>query len=125
VEIAPGSRPGPVGTAPEHGDLLMQIKKHDRVLKIEQIKLRHEPLSVFLVSNVELIIQRGDRLGDVARTMQPHMPWFSRQQLRGIAGYYFAMGERSARDRLTKPWRRKEFNSDPDRRYLEGIEVTT
>lgn len=99
----------------------MKIRKHDRVPKAEQIKLRHDPLSIFLIANVELVIERGDRLGDVARAMRPHMPWFSRSQLRGIAGYYFAMGERSAQGRSTRPWRRKEYNDHPDRVYLNGI----
>lgn len=99
----------------------MKITVHNNVLRHEEINITYNPMRVMLTGNVELLIEKGDKLSDVVKAIRPHMPWFDRKTLMGIVTFYFAMGERAAAGRYNKPWTRKESRVRKNRRYLRGI----
>jgi hypothetical protein len=101
----------------------VKIILHDKVPRHDQINIQGDPMRVFLTSKIELVINRGDRLIDVVEAVRPHMPHFSRIQIKAIVAYYFAMGERAVRGNFTEPWQPEEYRVKRNRKYLKGVVV--
>lgn len=96
----------------------MKLIRHERRPTINSIKLKSNPLTVWLGTRTELKIKRGDNLEDVARLITKENPWNVHIKVaRQIAAYWFALGERVVDGRVGTKWRTKELDANPTRIY--------
>lgn len=94
----------------------MKIIHHDRREKIRSVKLSWDPMIVWLGATVELRIEPGDTVKEVARGIRPYIPLDSPGRYR-LVGYWFAMGRRIRRGTMSEEFTRKELSSKASRRY--------
>ena len=100
----------------------MQIIKHDRRPKIIQVELKADLFSVWLDPQTEMRIERGDRLGDIAKVVLRQGWGLKKRSARKLVAYWFALGERLELRRMSKSkWGKRELRADPDRRYLTDL----
>lgn len=100
----------------------MQIIKHDRRPKITQVELKADPFSVWLDARTEVRIERGDRLGDIAKVVLRQGWGLEKRSARKLVAYWFALGERLELGRMGESkWKKRELRADPDRRYLTDL----
>lgn len=97
----------------------MKIRRHEGIPKLDRTKLTAEPLRIWLNRFDQLVIERGDELGKVARELQKRWP-VTIEQARRIVALWFALGERTARKEHGRPWRPRELRADLKRCYLTG-----
>lgn len=100
----------------------MRFIEHDGRPKIEEVELNHDPMSVWLTSREEILIERGDRLFDVAKKVhQLHPEWnLGKKGYMKLVAYWFALGERFCEGTMERiKWTRQELRATGDRRYLE------
>lgn len=95
----------------------MKVVVHERSPKPMAMTLSTNPLSVFVTKTVEVRIQRGDTLAEVAKVVRQHMPDV-REHAAEIVALWFAMGERARRlTKSTAGWSKKELATTPTRKY--------
>lgn len=95
----------------------MEIKEHKLGRgEITEVKLTFDPLSIWVISGVELIVDPGDKLGDVAKAIKQYLPELGPKERRALVAYWFFLGERAASGGR-EPWKRKELRTNSTRRY--------
>lgn len=99
----------------------MRIVKHDRKPNYNEIHLTVVPLVVWLSPLEELIVDRGDTLLEVAKTI--HGRWsLSKKSCRELVAFWFALGERISRgDERVAGWNDQELSISLKRRYNPSI----
>lgn len=96
----------------------MKITSGKRAATAASVDLRKRALTVWLTKSVCLTIEPGDTLRIVSRAIGEHWPGVSKSFRNRIAAYFFALGERSARNEHGRPWRAIDRDAGPDRVYL-------
>lgn len=96
----------------------MKLIHHERSPKIAEMTLAANPMRIFVTKTVELRIEKGDRLRDVAEAVAPLLP--KGVKAGSLVALWYAMGERVAKKKLDDGWTPKELYTDPDRRYLSA-----
>ena len=94
----------------------MKITVHEGRTKIPEVTMVADPMTVWLDARIEMTIRRGDKLRKVASRIAKLLD-LPKKDARGLAAYYFALGERIGRRRLGDPWKSSERRVDPNRRY--------
>ncbi len=77
----------------------------------------HDPLRVWITTQVHIEIEKGDKLSDVAREIAKTLP--DLEDPLQLAAYYFDLGERVASDEMGRPWQGGPPTNN--RRYLYPI----
>lgn len=96
----------------------MEVIHHERSPKPEQMELQHDPLRIWLSRKLEIVVTKGDRLGDVAEVVQAE-GWLSKLESRQLVALWFAIGERRGNFRPTNTtWNAEELDASRTRRYL-------
>lgn len=74
------------------------------------------PMRIYLSGMLELTIDAGDVLDEVARAVVKH--WgFTTPNARQTVALWFALGERRRHGNAQGPWRPEELDPRPNRRY--------
>jgi len=95
----------------------MQLVEHPKHTKPTAMTLGTQPMTVYLSPTLELLIERGDTLRQVAAVISEHWP-IKKQAALKAAAFWFAIGERVARNELGDDWTTAELDASPMRRYL-------
>lgn len=94
----------------------MNVTTHERRPPITEVHLKFDPLTVWLTPRVELVIEKGDTVRDIARVVAKYWS-MSKKDARHIVAYWFTLGERAAGSRLGSPWKKRDKDASPDRVY--------
>lgn len=101
----------------------MKLKRHERAAQIQEVRLSYNPLVVWLSPRIELIIERGDEIREVAKVVAREWD-VPLSTARRMAAYWFALGERAETGEMGEPeWRRDEIQAHPRRRYLDMLSI--
>lgn len=94
----------------------MKFHVHEKMPAQTELQLESDPLRIWVTHNIELVIERGDRLNDVAIRIAEFLPVSFTEAL-GLATYYFNLGERYANQESLDPeWSTTVVNVE--RQYL-------
>lgn len=102
----------------------MLLKTHDKRVWCETPLPTSNPLVIWLTRRDELVIEKGDRLLDIARVIKRTLPPLSLAEAGKLAAFYFALGERAAHRTWKSPWTKAELQVVAERRYLTRKTVT-
>lgn len=95
----------------------MKVTRHEGVPRPTSLTLQTVPLIVWLSKTVELSIDKGDTLGDVATHIR--VAWkVPRKEACRIAAFWFAIGERQHYKKHAGDFTKRELLAREDRRYL-------
>ena len=95
----------------------MKVIKHEGVPRPTTMTLQTDPLVVWLSKTLEVQIERGDTLKEVALLVRKHWKADPRSARR-IAAFWFAVGERQNRQTHVGDFTKRELSRREDRRYL-------
>lgn len=96
----------------------MKVTEHPGVPRPTSMTLQTDPMVVWLSKTVELTIDAGDQLSDVARVV--HKYWkVGGYESHRITAFWFAIGERQYFNKHKKDFSKRELSTKGDRRYLE------
>jgi hypothetical protein len=95
----------------------MKLIRHTKPPRYDEVKLKNNPLVIFIARDVELRIEKGDTLTTIGTVIsrEAHLP---AAKAIALAGYYFSLGERYDAVRQTQPWKTRDKQRGADRRYL-------
>lgn len=93
----------------------MKLVEHVKRPEILEVAVDVRPLTWWLTPELQLIVEEGDRLGDVAKLVRRSLG-LPRADARQLVAYWFALGERVASGR-TGPWEPAELRTKLGRRY--------
>jgi hypothetical protein len=96
----------------------MIVKHRIRRPEIEKVVLKKTSTTIWLTPDLEVRLQKGDLLRDLAALVQKKIGVNRKESLQ-ISAYYFALGERVTTGRLGKSWKKGELRTDIERRFLE------
>lgn len=96
----------------------MKVEMHERSGKPELMTLRAKPMSVWLTRNVQIIIEKGDKLETVARSVAKYSDLGPERSLQ-LAAFWFALGERAESGNPDRSWSQSELRVSAGRRYLD------
>lgn len=96
----------------------MKIVEHPRITKPEKMELKYSPMVIWIDMHTELHIEDGDTLEEVAEALK--RSWgYDYEDCAKVVAFWFAVGERRAKEEELGPWTKEELRQDPDRRYLK------
>jgi hypothetical protein len=94
----------------------MKLFTHDKIGKPQTMTLGFKPFVVFLTKKVEMHIEPGDTLEDIARVVRRH--WIvDLPTARQIVALWFALGERLSLGNPDTTWQPKELRVNIRRTY--------
>jgi len=99
----------------------MQLIEHERKGEVAELTLQAKPLTVWLTRTVELRIEPGDWLGEVASVVERHWTFLSQKECRLVVALWFAIGERIVTGYNAGSWSPKELRAWPQRRYQKRM----
>lgn len=97
----------------------MKLTRYQRRPQMDAIRLKPEPLIIWLTDRLEMRVERGDRLSDVIRMVNKKRPDWSQAgiNVESLVSYWFSLGERLAADEIGETWSNVPVNTR-ERRYL-------
>ena len=94
----------------------MKLFTHDKIGKPQSMTLGFKPFVVFLTKKVEMHIEPGDALEEVAKVVRRH--WIiDIPTARQVVALWFALGERLSMGNPDVTWRPKELRINSRRTY--------
>lgn len=86
--------------------------------KPETMELCAKPMTIWLSRQVQLVIEKGDRLSEVVAVVVKTMQ-MEPARARQLVAYWFALGERIENGCPDLAWTKSELHVSDGRRYLD------
>ena len=93
----------------------MKLIEHKTRAKPTQMTLEVNPLHVWLGPQIELIIEPGDTVKEVAKIVRQHWPFV--KNVKQLVTYWFVLGEACFITPVLR-WRPEDLVASANRRYL-------
>ena len=94
----------------------MKLFEHPKINKPTTMTLGYKPFVVFLTKRVEMHIEPGDELEEIAQVVRRHWT-LDVPTARQVVALWFALGERLSLGNPDAAWRPKELRANSRRTY--------
>lgn len=101
----------------------MKLTQHEGRSRPREVGLATDPLVIWLTPRLELHINTGDTVEEIADVVLEHLPVKNRKKARAVASYWFDMGERAAQAMLGKKMK-KPAKVRKSRKYHPALVVS-
>lgn len=100
----------------------MKVKIHEKTPKPEVLDLSTNPMHIWLTRTVELTIEPGDRIENVAKVVGTYWKTMNEERIFATIAYWFSIGERvhkkGWKHQALKPTRGRRFQPPADARAV-------